>query len=120
MPHQGPGYVVKSVEPVAIGSDVQARVFTLAPGEEIPWHFHSAVTDWYFVLEGTLSIETRGPHDRRLLRVGERYNIPAKTAHLIGNRGDGDTRFVLVQGVGAYDFMPVGGDSRAGSGRGRA
>ena len=36
---QGPGYAVKSVEPVAIGSDVQARVFTLAPGEEIPVAF---------------------------------------------------------------------------------
>jgi mannose-6-phosphate isomerase-like protein (cupin superfamily) len=40
-----------------IGRDVGARVFTLAPGKEIPWHFQSAVTDWYFVLEGVLSIE---------------------------------------------------------------
>jgi quercetin dioxygenase-like cupin family protein len=51
---QNQGYTVRSIEPVAIGSDVQARLFTLAPGETIPWHFHSAVTDWYFVLEGTL------------------------------------------------------------------
>jgi quercetin dioxygenase-like cupin family protein len=110
MAHQGPGYSVKSVEPVAIGADVQARVFTLAPSEEIPWHFHSAVTDWYFVLEGALSIETRAPRDRRLLTVGERYSIPAKTAHLIGNRSDTDTRFLLVQGIGVYDFIPVGGE----------
>jgi quercetin dioxygenase-like cupin family protein len=61
----GQGYTVKSIEPVAIGSDVRARLFTLAPGEVIPWHFHSAVTDWYFGLEGTLSIETRAPTDRR-------------------------------------------------------
>ena len=113
MVHQGQGYTIKSVEPVAIGSDVQARIFTLAPGEEIRWHFHSAVTDWYFVLEGVLSIETRAPRDRRLLRVGERHNIPPKTAHLIGNRSDADTRFLLVQGVGAYDFMPVGGEARS-------
>ena len=32
---QGSGYTVKSIEPVAIGGDVQARLFTLAPGEEI-------------------------------------------------------------------------------------
>jgi quercetin dioxygenase-like cupin family protein len=110
--HQGPGYTIKSVEPVAVGSDVQARLFTLAPGEEIPWHFHSAVTDWYFVLEGALSIETRAPRDRRLLEVGERFSIPPKTAHLIGNPGATDTRFLLVQGVGAYDFMPAGGEPR--------
>jgi quercetin dioxygenase-like cupin family protein len=105
----GPGYTVKSIEPVAIGSDVQARVFTLAPSETIPWHFHSFVTDWYFVLEGTLSIETRAPADRRELAVGETHHIAPKTAHLIANRSDTDTRFLLVQGVGGYDFIRVGG-----------
>ena len=105
---QSAGYAVKSVEPVAIGSDVQARLFTLAPGETIPWHFHSAVTDWYFVLEGALSIETRAPADRQLLPVGASYHIPPKTVHLIANRSDGDTRFLLVQGVGPYDFLRVG------------
>jgi quercetin dioxygenase-like cupin family protein len=108
---QGSGYAVKSIEPVAIGGDVQARLFTLAPGEEIPWHFHSAVTDWYFVLEGALSIETRAPADRQLLTAGGRYQIPPETAHLISNRSDADTRFLLVQGVGAYDFLRVGGQS---------
>ena len=108
-----PGHTVKSIEPVAIGSDVQARVFTLAPGEEIPWHFHSAVSDSYFVLEGILSIEIRAPRDKRVLAVGERYSIPPKTAHLISNRTAADTRFLLVQGVGAYDFIRVGGESRS-------
>jgi quercetin dioxygenase-like cupin family protein len=106
---QGAGYTVKSIEPVAIGGDVQARLFTLAPGETIPWHFHSAVTDWYFVLAGALSIETRAPADRRLLAIGDTYRIPPKTAHLIANRSDADTRFLLVQGVGTYDFLRVGG-----------
>ncbi|MGH7115047.1 MAG: cupin domain-containing protein [Stellaceae bacterium] len=103
------GYVVKSIEPVAIGSDVQARVFTLAPGEEIPWHFHSTATDWFFVLEGALSIETRAPADRQILGVGARYHVLPKTAHLVSNRSDADTRFLLVQGVGAHDFLRVGG-----------
>lgn len=105
---QGTGYAVKLIEPVAIGSDVQARLFTLAPDETIPWHFHSAVTDWYFVLEGALSIETRAPADRRELAIGESYHIAPKTAHLIANRSDSGTRFLLVQGVGAYDFLRVG------------
>src|SRR5579875_497950 len=88
---QSPAYTVKSVEPVAIGSDVQARLFTLAPGEAIPWHFHSHVADWYFVLPG------------------RSYHIPPRTAHLIANHSDDDVRFLLIQGVGAYDFRPVGG-----------
>jgi quercetin dioxygenase-like cupin family protein len=106
---QGQGYNVKSIEPVAIGSDVQARLFTLAPGETIPWHFHSAVTDWYFVLEGALAIETRAPADRRELAAGETHHIAPKTAHLISNRSAGDTRFLLVQGVGNYDFHRIAG-----------
>ena len=103
------GYSVKSIEPIMIGSDVQARLFTLAPAETIPWHFHSAVTDWYFVLEGVLSIETRAPADQRELIVGESYHIAPKTAHLVWNRSEADTRFLLVQGVGPYDFLRVGG-----------
>jgi quercetin dioxygenase-like cupin family protein len=106
---QSPAYTVKSVEPVAIGSDVQARLFTLAPGEAIPWHFHSHVADWYFVLAGRLSIETRAPAERRRLLPGESYHIPPRTAHLIANHSDDDVRFLLIQGVGAYDFRPVGG-----------
>jgi quercetin dioxygenase-like cupin family protein len=106
---QGARYTVKSIEPVAVGSDVQVRLFTLAPGETIPWHFHSSVTDWYFVLQGVLSIETRAPADRQLLGMGGTYRIPPKTAHLVANQSDSDTRFVLVQGVGPYDFRTVGG-----------
>lgn len=106
------GYTVKAIEPVAVGSDVQARIFTLAPGETIPWHFHNAVSDWYLVLEGVLSVETRAPRDARLVTVGGSYRIPAKTAHQIANRSESDARFLLVQGVGAYDFVKVGGAPR--------
>jgi len=53
-----PDYQVKNVEPVAVGADVQVRVFTLTDGEEIPWHYHSESTDHYFVLRGKLTIET--------------------------------------------------------------
>jgi hypothetical protein len=41
---------VKKIEAVAIGTDVQARLFTLAPADVIPWHQHSESTDYYFVL----------------------------------------------------------------------
>lgn len=83
---------------MAVGSDLQVRVFILTPGEEIPWLFHSAITDRYFGLEGTKSI-------------GERYNIAPKTVHLISNRSEADVRFLLAQGVGTNDFIRVGADS---------
>jgi hypothetical protein len=47
-------YEVKNVEPVAVSNDVQVRVFTLARGDVIPWHYHRESTGHYFVLRGTL------------------------------------------------------------------
>jgi quercetin dioxygenase-like cupin family protein len=102
----GAGYRVKRVEPVVKGTDVQARVFTLAPGEAIPWHFHRASTDHYFVLEGTLSVATRGPTaGQRMIEAGGSYKIGPDTPHRIANDGDADCRFLLIQGVGAYDWI---------------
>src|SRR6478752_7621630 len=56
-------YSVKDVETVMAGKDVRVRLFTLAPGEVIPWHSHSEIADEFFVLDGELTVETRRPHD---------------------------------------------------------
>jgi len=34
-------YEVKNVEAVVVSNDIQVRVFTLAQGDGIPWHYHS-------------------------------------------------------------------------------
>jgi quercetin dioxygenase-like cupin family protein len=99
-----PNYQVKKVEPIVVSDDVQARVFTLAHGDIIPWHYHSESTDHYFVLQGTLTIETRGPDHRRALTSGERYKILPGTAHCISNESAADCQFLLIQGVGKYDW----------------
>jgi len=98
-------YTVKNIEVIAKGVDVQARIFTLAPSDVIPWHHHSESTDHYFVLRGTLTINTRNPEDERRLEIGGRYMIRPGTAHLISNRGTTDCQFLLLQGVGKYDFL---------------
>jgi quercetin dioxygenase-like cupin family protein len=99
-----PNYQVKNVEPVVVSEDIQVRVFTLAQGDIIPWHYHRESTDHYFVLQGNLTIETRDPEDRRGLTVGDRYKILPGTAHRILNESPSDCRFLLVQGVGKYDW----------------
>src|SRR5215813_194112 len=42
-----PDYQVKNVEPVAVGIDIQVRLFTLEQGDVIPWHYHSESTDHF-------------------------------------------------------------------------
>ena len=100
-------YQVKNIEPVVAGTDVQARVFTLAPGDVIPWHYHGESTDHYFVLHGELTIDTRAPDTRQALRVGERFKIEPGTAHRISNGSPTECRFLLVQGIGKYDWHPA-------------
>jgi quercetin dioxygenase-like cupin family protein len=92
-------YEGKNVEPVVV-----SNVFTLAHGDVIPWHYHSQSTDHYFVLQGTLTIETRGPDNRCVLPVGERYKILPGIKHRISNEMASECQFVLVQGVGKYDW----------------
>jgi quercetin dioxygenase-like cupin family protein len=103
-------YQVKSVEPVLKGADVQARIFTLAPGDVIPWHFHRHCADYYFVLAGDLTIVTRSPAETTAsLATGARFTIQPETQHLIANRAERDCRFLLVQGIGAYDWVKAPG-----------
>lgn len=87
---QTPNYLVKSIETVMKGSDVLARVFTLAPGETIPWHFHRVSADHYFVLEGLLTVVTREPEEAQTIGAGSDYRIVPGTAHLISNRSAAD------------------------------
>jgi mannose-6-phosphate isomerase-like protein (cupin superfamily) len=66
-------YEVKNVEPIVVSNDIQVRVFTLAQGDVIPCHYHRESADHYFVLQGALTIRTRGPDNRRVITAGERY-----------------------------------------------
>lgn len=98
-------YRVKNTEPVITGSDVRARLFTLAPGDVIPWHYHRAAADHYFVLQGELTISTRRPEETRTVRVGSNYRIAPGSPHLIANRSAADCQFLLLQGVGSSDWI---------------
>jgi quercetin dioxygenase-like cupin family protein len=105
-PEKSQNYAVKRVEPILKGADVQACVFTLAPGERIPWHYHRQNTDYYFVLEGTLSVTTREPREEtRSVGIGGAHSVAPGIAHLIANDCSVDCRFLLLQGVGPYDWV---------------
>lgn len=101
-------YAVKRVEPVMAGADVLVRRFTLAPGEEIPWHRHTATDDLCVLLSGALRVELRGPAEARVLAPGGCHRTPAGRAHRLSNAGASDCAFLLVQGVGRRDFVPEG------------
>lgn len=101
-------YTVEDRQVIAETPELRVTRFTLAPGEVIPWHYHSNVTDTFFCLEGALEVETRAPRACHQLAPGDQCAVPPKTAHVVSNKSGARARFVIVQGVGAYDFVPVG------------
>jgi quercetin dioxygenase-like cupin family protein len=98
-------YKVRDIRLVAKGSDVLVREYTLGPGEVIPWHRHTEVSDYYYGLQGAVVVETRDPGVRREVRVGESTTVSPPTAHQVSNSGSEPCRFLLIQGVGKYDFV---------------
>jgi len=94
-------------EVVAQSPDMRFTLYTLAPGAEIPWHFHSAVTDWYVCREGVFAVESRAPDETVTLTPGAMHEMPMRRVHRVVNTGDDTCRFALVQGLGKYDFNPV-------------
>jgi len=102
-----PSYSVRSIKLVVKGADVLVREYTLDPGERIPWHHHTQVTDRFFGLQGTVVVETREPAARHLLEPGDSAAVEPPTIHEVTNGGAETCRFLLVQGVGQHDFNPA-------------
>ena len=92
---------------IAKGSDVGVQERTLAPGQMIPWHYHSVITDTTYCLGGTVRIEMLHPPQQLLLAVGESHAVPPNRPHKITPHGDTPCRFLLIQGVGEYDRHPI-------------
>ena len=99
-------YKISKREVIAKTDALRITLFTMAPGETVPWHLHSEIADTFFCLEGRIGIETRSPTARHLLGPGERLSIPAATEHHVSNADSGRSRYLLVQGIGKYDFVP--------------
>ena len=92
---------------IAKGSDVGVQERTLAPGQMIPWHYHTTITDTTYCLAGTVQIDMLDPPEQLRLGVGESHAIPASRPHKITSHGDTPCRFLLIQGVGEYDRHPI-------------
>ena len=99
-------YDVASVDVVAELPELRVSVLTLSPGQEVPWHYHPRVTDSFFCLSGSVSIE-HGVGGRAELEPGESYQVPARTPHRVRGAEGVACRFLIVQGIGAYDFVPT-------------
>lgn len=107
MPDPKPAYEIADKQSIVMTPDVRATVMTLDPGQEIPWHSHTKVTDTSFCLEGRIEITFKGPDEAMMLPPGQWVSIPPGRLHRVRCLGPNQGRVLLVQGVGAYDFVPA-------------
>ena len=108
-PVKRPSYEVEDYEMWAETPELRMVVLTLAAGQEVPWHWHTNVSDTFFCMRGPMVIETRAPREVIELKQGETHVVPAKRAHRVTCKNDGPCKFGILQGTGTYDFNPVGG-----------
>jgi quercetin dioxygenase-like cupin family protein len=104
---------VAGFEVVMEGQDMRAVVLSLAAGQSVPWQYHSEITDSFVCLEGSIVVATRAPRAAVLLVPGQRCEVPPKTAHHVHGQDGGPCKFMVLQGIGEYDNVAVGGSWRA-------
>jgi quercetin dioxygenase-like cupin family protein len=107
----GAAYTVSNKETIAKVPGLQAVRFTMAPGESTPWHYHSVITDNFFCLAGPMEVHLNGPSEVVTLACGEQYDVPPNRVHRAVNPGAGVVRYLLLQGIGEYDFIAAPGDA---------
>lgn len=79
----------------------------LSPTQKVPWHCHSHVSDTFYVLEGEMRLFLQDPKQEVRLKPGESFVAAAGRPHLVTNAGKTSLTFLIMQGVGEYDYVPL-------------
>jgi quercetin dioxygenase-like cupin family protein len=80
---------------------------TISPTQKVPWHYHTNVGDTFYVLEGRIRVFMREPKEDVTLEPGQSFSLAPKRPHLVINAGDKSATFLILQGIGEYDFVPL-------------
>ena len=79
----------------------------ISPTQKGPWHLHSNIQDTFYVISGRLRIFLREPKEDVRLGPGDTYSVKARRPHLVTNAGEGSATFLVLQGIGEYDYVPL-------------
>ncbi|QDV18430.1 Cupin domain protein [Gimesia panareensis] len=79
----------------------------ISPTQSVPWHYHNHIQDTFYVIEGALKIYVQDPEEEITLAAGETFSVRPRRPHLVTNAGTTSTTFLVLQGIGEYDFVPL-------------
>lgn len=80
---------------------------TINPKQKVPWHCHSNVQDTFYVLEGQIRLFLRDLKEEIRLAPGETHSVRPRRPHMVINGGQTTATFLVLQGIGEYDFVPL-------------
>lgn len=100
-------YPARQRETIAEVPNLRVRMLALDEGQSVPWHYHSNITDTFFCMEGPMQVTTRNPDQVHVLEPGGTFAVAPGVPHLVTGVDDGPCRFIVVQGIGVYDFVPA-------------
>jgi mannose-6-phosphate isomerase-like protein (cupin superfamily) len=79
----------------------------ISPTQQVPWHYHTHIQDTFYVLEGELRLFLRDPKEEVRVQPGQTYAVRPGRAHLVTNPGQTSATFLVLQGIGEYDYVPL-------------
>jgi len=77
----------------------------ISTSQIVPWHYHTHIKDTFYVLEGEITIYLRDPKEKISMSPGESFIVDPKRPHLVTNSGSQSATFLVLQGIGEYDFV---------------
>jgi len=100
-------YATTRRETIAEAPNLRVRLLALGEGQCVPWHYHNNITDTFFCMHGPMQVTTRDPEEVHVLEPGGTFAVAPGVAHLVTGVDDRPCQFIVVQGVGVYDFVPA-------------
>jgi quercetin dioxygenase-like cupin family protein len=79
----------------------------ISPTQQVPWHYHTTIQDTFYVIEGEIRLFLRDPKEEVRMKPGETYAVRAGRPHLVTNPGAESATFLVLQGLGEYDYVPL-------------
>ena len=81
----------------------------ISPAQTVPWHCHSQITDTFYVIAGRVRLSLREPDEEVQLGPADVYAVRPGRPHFVANCGEGSATFLVLQGIGEYDYVTCEG-----------
>jgi mannose-6-phosphate isomerase-like protein (cupin superfamily) len=100
-----PSYA-EQIEDHAVRPGFRISELRMSSTQRVPWHCHTTIEDTFYVLEGRVRITLRDPDEQVELDPGQTWGpVRPGRPHLVTNAGEESTTFLVLQGMGDWDFV---------------